>query len=116
MIQGLASTSLGGLIADGYCSSWGDFLELKQWKNRNKKARTYSHFDHKVSLKRVWSYISNPRNVAMHGFYPFIHYVDKSTKYSKNGKLPPKERKLCYSAHIDRYIFQYYGFKLNQMY
>ncbi|WP_127506681.1 reverse transcriptase/maturase family protein [Paenibacillus humicus] len=91
-------------------------MELQEWKLKNKKRRNYAHFDPKVSLDRVWSYISDPRKIASHGFYPFIHYTLSFLKYNKETGLKPKTREICYSAHIDRYIYQYYGFKLNQLY
>ena len=90
-------------------------MELCEWAQKNESARQYAHFDLKVSLKNVWSYISNPNNVVKHGFYPFIQYERKYIKYSKKGKKE-KTRKLCYSAHIDRYIYSYYGYLLNQKY
>lgn len=91
-------------------------MNLQEWKNKNGKGRNYAHFDQKVSLYRVWNYISDPRAVAMHGFYPFIHYTLSFVKYSKEIGRKPKIREIAYSAHIDRYIFQYYGYKLNQFY
>lgn len=32
------------------------------------------------------------------------------------GYIKEKSRHLCYSAHIDRYIYSYYGYLLNQKY
>lgn len=94
-------------------------MELEEWKEKNAKARKYAHFDDKVSLEKVWNYISSPSNIKRHGFYPFIHYEKKFNKFKKeNGKgsIHPKSRHLCYSAHIDRYIYSYYGYLLNQEY
>ena len=73
----------------------------------------------KVSLDKVWNYISNPDNIMKHGFYPFIHYEKKFNKFTKKdgmGYIKEKSRHLCYSAHIDRYIYSYYGYLLNQKY
>ncbi len=94
-------------------------MELEEWKEKNAKARKYAHFDDKVSLEKVWDYISSPSNIKRHGFYPFIHYEKKFNKFKKeNGKgsIKEKSRHLCYSAHIDRYIYSYYGYLLNQEY
>lgn len=94
-------------------------MELEEWKEKNAKARKYAHFDDKVSLEKVWNYISCPSNIKRHGFYPFIHYEKKFNKFKKeNGKgsIKEKSRHLCYSAHIDRYIYSYYGYLLNQEY
>ena len=94
-------------------------MELKEWKERNAKARKYAHFDEKVSLDNVWTYISNSDNIKKHGFYPFIHYEKVFNKFEKDnskGHIKEKTRDLCYSAHIDRYIYSYYSFLLNQKY
>lgn len=94
-------------------------MELSEWKEKNKSARSYAHFDRKVSIDNVWNYISNPINVKRHGFYPFIHYSKNFNKYKKGkgkGEIREKTRELCYSAHIDRYIYSYYGFLINQSY
>lgn len=94
-------------------------MDLDKWKEKNKKARRYAHFDERVSLDRVWGYISNSDNIKKHGFYPFIYYEKKFNKYVKKenkGSINEKERKLCYCAHIDRYIYSYYGYLINQEY
>lgn len=91
-------------------------MEIQDWKAKNKCRRNYAHFDNRVSLDDVWGYINNPKNIETHSFYPFIHYIQRFKKYNKNKGITIKERELCYSAHIDRCIFQYYGYKLNQLY
>lgn len=88
-------------------------------EEKNRASRHYAHFDEKISLGRAWNYISNPENVKKHGFYPFIHYEKKFNKYKKEndaGFIKEKTRDLCYSAHIDRYIYSYYSYLLNQEY
>lgn len=91
-------------------------VEINEWKAKNKSRRNYAHFDNKVCLDDVWSYINVPQNIQIHGFYPFIHYTKNFEKYNKVKGVRPKERELCYSAHVDRCIFQLYGYKLNQLY
>ena len=94
-------------------------MDLYEWKTKNANARKYAHFDEKVSLDKVWDYISDPTNIAKHGFYPFIHYEKKFNKFTRKdgrGYIKEKSRHLCYSAHIDRYIYSYYGYLLNQKY
>lgn len=91
-------------------------MELQKWKEKSKHRRNYAHFDSKVSLNRVWDYINNPEKVAKHGFYPFIHYTIIFHKFNKMKGRTQKPREIYYSAHKDRYIYQYYGFKLNQIY
>ena len=94
-------------------------MDLEEWKEKNRRSRQYAHFDEKVSLNKVWKYISEEENIKKHGFYPFIHYEQKFNKYQKKdgkGYIKEKSRDLCYSAHIDRYIYSYYGYLLNQKY
>ena len=94
----------------------GKTLTLDEWKLKNQKSRNYSHFDVRVSLDKVWSYISDSAKVAKHGFYPFIHYTQTLKKYKKVTGIKFKTREICYSAHIDRYIYAYYSLKLNGYY
>ena len=95
-----------------------DKMDLHEWRKKHSARRCLAHFDKKVSLNQVWNYISDPRKVATHGFYPFIHYTLTFRKYHEESinKYKKKTREICYSAHIDRYIYQYYGYKLNQYY
>lgn len=93
-------------------------MELSDWKKKNGTKRNLAHFDAKVSMNQVWQYINNPQKVASHGFYPFIHFTLSFRKFDSSNidKFKMKTREICYSAHVDRYIYQYYGFKLNQLY
>lgn len=94
-------------------------MEVEEWKEKNRSARRYAHFDEKVSLEKIWNYINQPDKVKKHGFYPFIHYSKVFNKYKKNqgkGEIKEKTRDLCYSAHMDRYIYSYYSFLINQAY
>jgi hypothetical protein len=92
------------------------YMTIEEWKYKNKKSRNYTHFDKRVKLYNVWNYINDPNKVKSHGFYPLIHYTLNLDKYSKAKGIKHKKREVCYSAHIDRFIFSYYGFKLNQLY
>ena len=58
-------------------------MDLYEWKTKNVNARKYAHFDEKVSLDKVWDYISDPTNIVKHGFYPFIHYEKKFNKFTR---------------------------------
>lgn len=51
-----------------------------------KSRRSYAHFDCCTDIAQKRSYISVPRNIERHGFYPFIHYEQKQTKFSKTGR------------------------------
>lgn len=94
----------------------GSYMDIQTWKSKNIGVKGYAHFDRRVSIDQVWNYITTPQNIVHHGFYPFIHYQKHFNKYSKQNGIKTKERELCYSAHIDRCIFQYYSFLLNQKY
>jgi hypothetical protein len=93
----------------------GDYMTLDEWKDKV-KFRGYAHFDRKTTLHEVWDYISNPSKIKNHGFLPFIHHTLKITKYSKANGKTTKKREICYSAHKDRYIYQYYAYLLNEEY
>ena len=90
------------------------------------KVKKYPHFDNKIHWQDVRHEIENPDYIVHHAFYPFIHYVQEMPKYPKNylmsenskqGKRDdPKERNIMYSAHFDRYIYEYYAYKVNQCY
>ena len=92
---------------------------LEAWKNKNRFARSYVHFDSRITLDKVYSYIIDTNNISQHGFYPFIHYSLEHKRYRKKGEKKqkdPKKREICYASHLDRYIYSYYSFMLNQYY
>ena len=96
-------------------------MDVETWRTSEKvikKSRKhYAHFDYRTSLADKWEYISNPDNVAKHSFYPFIHYKQKFDKYNPaTKKKKPKSREICYAAHVDSCIYQYYSFLLNELY
>lgn len=96
-------------------------MNVQNWINeertlkRSKKG--YAHFDYRTDVKSSADYITSPDKVAIHGFYPFIHYELKIVKYNKvKGKKPPKIRDICYAAHLDRCVYQLYNAILNEKY
>lgn len=90
-------------------------MDISDWIEQNSSTRKYAHFDRRTNLKESWTYISDPFKISKHSFYPFIHYTLRFKKY--NGKeIKIKEREICYSAHLDRCIYQYYGYLLNEKY
>lgn len=94
-------------------------LDELEWKKKNSITAGYTHFDKRIGLNSAWNYIKNPLKVAQHGFYPFIYYEKNFNKVSKKYnvvKKNPKMRPICYSSHIDRCIYQYYGYLLNRKY
>ena len=91
-----------------------EWLNSKDTVERSKK--TYAHFDWRTDIDQQREYIANPDKVAKHGFYPLIHYEKRTIKYSKKKGRKEKKRDICYAAHIDRCIYQYYSFLLNSLY
>ena len=93
-----------------FCMAWVDYV-----KNHGEE-KPYSHFDKRVSLKMpsIRQYVLNPQNIKAHGFYPFIHFEKKNSRYGKKG--PKKPRELYYCAHLDRCVYQRYAFLINYKY
>ena len=96
-------------------------MDVESWRNSEKtilkSKRNYAHFDIRTDISKCWNYVSDPQKVASHGFYPFIHYAQDLSKYSRKiGGMKEKTRDICYAAHLDRRIFQYYNFLLNELY
>lgn len=105
--------------ADRYCAFLGLLMEIEEWKTiqHHKLPTQYAHFDFKVSLDDdCWAYISDPKKIAKHGFYPFIHYDIKSRKVKAGKKESPKIRSVYYAAHLDSWIYKYYAYLLNERY
>lgn len=93
-------------------------MDLDEWRKIQEQRRSsqYAHFDHRVSLSQCWPYITNPKSIAEHGFYPFIHYDLKSRKIKAGKKADPKVRSIYYAAHLDGWIYKYYAYLLNELY
>lgn len=94
-------------------------IDEKQWKDLIRKSkRFYAHFDARTDLRRsrTADYVKDPGKVKKHGFYPFIHYKLEYHRYSTSDKKNSKVRDVCYAAHIDRCIYQYYSYLLNKAY
>ena len=58
---------------------------LSDKKIIQRSKRYYAHFDVRTDIGRMKDYASNPKAVAAHGFYPFIHYEMDMSKF-KRGK------------------------------
>lgn len=91
-------------------------MEIEQWKYKNSRAKGYTHFDERVNVQKVWSYINDPSKVGSHGYYPLIHTQIIFNKYKNGFGIKPKKRDIAYSAHIDRLILSYYAYQLNMLY
>ena len=82
-------------------------------------SKSYAHFGKRCTLKDdwVWDYVTDPKNIALHKFFPFISFEKDYTKYNnREKKLKEKTRLLCYATHMDRCIYQYYSYRLSTLY
>lgn len=81
---------------------------------------TYTHFDKKKQYAAYKKLVANPLWVKSHGFFPFIHFQETLNKFVLGGDnkrhIKSKVRELHCSAHIDRFIYQYYSGLLNDKY
>lgn len=95
-------------------------MNKSEWLDSNKtierSKKKYAHFDNRTDISKAKAYISKPKNIAQHSFYPFIHYTNKMVKYNKKNGKKIKTREICYASHLDRCIYQYYAFILNEHY
>ena len=95
-------------------------MNVQEWldnqKTIQKSKKGYAHFDYRIDITKAAEFIKNPENVAHYGFYPFIHYTMKMNKYSAKTGKKNKKREICYAAHLDRCIYQYYAWGLNELY
>ena len=80
-----------------------------------KSKKYYAHFDCRTDIRKAAKNVTDPNWVAHHGFYPFIHYEKDCSKYTSKGKKD-KKRDICYAAHIDRCILQFYCHWMNEVY
>lgn len=87
------------------------------------KPRNYIHFDWPIGINSIDStikYVSDPKKVSEHSFYPLINYTIKSKKIrkDKSEKLVPKikSRPISYAAHLDSQIYSYYSSYLSTKY
>ncbi len=84
------------------------------------KDKFYTHLDVKKYHKDYQQRVQNINWVSRHGFYPFIHFQMNCNKYTNdlegNKFIKEKNRDIYYAAHIDRFIYEYYGNRLNNRY
>lgn len=91
-------------------------------ENKIFKQRFYQHIDKIINIKDIEKKVKNEDFIIKHGFYPFLSYTIKVKKFSKdinsvtNHHWKVKERPIKYAAHIDRYIYQWYSYNLNNYY
>ena len=80
------------------------------------KKKNYIHFDRVKGIAESRKWIENPENIIRHGFMPFIHFKQKTIKYTALKGRKPKPRDLSYCSHIDAYIYQLYAHRLIMLY
>lgn len=90
-------------------------------KKKRHVDKFYTHFDLKKKSANYEHLVNNPRFVASHGFFPFIHFIMKHKNYTLNHQTGKREivlktRNIKYAAHIDRLIYQHYGVLVNEFY
>ena len=80
------------------------------------RPKRYCHFDSRIPVtQNLRNYVSDPKRIATHSFYPFLQFPIATNKYSKGVKTS-KTRNIYYSSHIDGYIFQYYAAVIKERY
>ncbi|MCI7056718.1 MAG: reverse transcriptase domain-containing protein [Selenomonas bovis] len=89
--------------------------------SRGYPTKRYPHFDKVIRFSEVKSYVRDPGKVAIHSFFPLIHYVIKSERCFRDPitarpKIKIKKRDIMYAAHLDGYIYRYYADRLNAAY
>jgi RNA-directed DNA polymerase len=85
------------------------------------KPRGYVHFDSPLGLKAAEKFVSDPKSIAVHSFYPLLRYQVETQKIKKNAlgvavSKPPKKRDISFAAHADAHIYSYYGSLLSGRY
>ena len=87
------------------------------------RSKRYLHFDHRVKIEKIESYVTDPKRIAVHSFLPFIHYVTSFDKNigcknpeMNNRPIKTKNRDIMYAGHLDNYIYKYYAETLNDNY
>lgn len=74
-----------------------------------------------MSFDKAIKLVSNEETVSKHAFFPFLTFDIDAIKYKKNSETKKKERttkkrSICYSSHVDGYIYSYYAKKLSELY
>ena len=92
------------------------------------RQKFYLHFDESKPASLVYKYVTCPKNIEKHSFYPFIHFETTIKKIYKERKIikgkikkvvkkkPNKIRPIKYCSHIDGHIYAYYAHLLSDHY
>lgn len=85
------------------------------------RRRSYNHFDYPPSFEAAHRIVGDMPKIARRQFLPFIGYVDEKRRYRTDNsdrtiprKLRPikvsvKKHDICYAAHGDAAVYQYYA-------
>jgi RNA-directed DNA polymerase len=106
-----------------------------KWIEKEKRAaltkkRRYAHFDPKINfpnnISELKVFLSDPKKIAKHAFYPFIKSdiviprYKKTERLNEKGKpirkIDPKKRPIAYSGHFDAFIYSWYSTLLSENY
>ena len=88
-------------------------------KNKIFKPRYYKHIDKVVNIRDVIDKVKDKEYIKKHSFFPFISYTLKFKKFcsevdeNTHQHWKFKERPIKYASHIDRCIYQWYSYNLN---
>lgn len=107
-----------------------DHWVLRQREQEKARKRRYPHFDPKIQFSRnvgmLRSFLSNPRNVETHSFYPLIWSTLTTPRFKLGEELDSdgqafrthgkKDRAVAYAAHLDAFIYTWYADQLNDLY
>ena len=91
-------------------------------KNKIFKPRYYKHIDKVVNIRDVIDKVKDKEYIKKHSFFPFISYTLKFKKFcsevdeNTHQHWKFKERPIKYASHIDRCIYQWYSYNLNNKY
>ncbi|WP_106496268.1 reverse transcriptase domain-containing protein [Lentibacillus sp. Marseille-P4043] len=91
------------------------------------ETKYYLHFDDRVRIEHVKNKIQDPNWVSSYAFLPSIHFKinfnkyvtisnDKTLSTNQRKRKKKKVRQIFYAAHKDRFIYKYYGDRLNNAY
>lgn len=84
-------------------------------------ARSYIHFDRRLTNKACKTLVESPESVRKHAFLPFLQNDIVRIRIQRDAttKKPEKKakiRQIKYASHADSAVYAYYNFTLSQLY
>jgi hypothetical protein len=90
---------------------------MTDWSLSPKNLKQYPHFDRPLSVRHAVALATDPARVRSHGFFPFIRFEKRWTRFRREGaEKRKKTRHLRYAARGDSYIYSYYRHVLSERY